>query len=294
MLNIEHLFQILLNKETQPTWYVCKIVNYDDSTGLYTVSPFGMGNVITNVLEEDLEDISNTRPDPVVENGIIKNTWEELSKISASGDYTGLNIGDIIPITLNGQLGMGGTGNYQGQYTDYTIYASILDFDHNAELEGYGISFGFAIEPETLNNIILINGIYAGSGTNPYQGQKATNMNHWGVVSSNVATTYNYGGWAGCDLRYDVLGSTDVAPNTYGQVIAIGRTGYDPTPTCTTNPVPNTLMSCLPLALRKVMKPMNKYTDNGPTTSGGQSDVTKSVDYLVLPTCTEIGISSNF
>ena len=44
------------------------------------------------------------------------------------------------------------------------------------------------------------------SGYNNYytNGAKYFNMNHWG--------NYNYGGWAGCDLRYDVLGSTDVPP----------------------------------------------------------------------------------
>ena len=58
MLNTEHLFQILLNKDTEPTWYVCKIVSYNEETGLYTISPFGIGQVISNVLEDDLEDIS--------------------------------------------------------------------------------------------------------------------------------------------------------------------------------------------------------------------------------------------
>ena len=98
-------------------------------------------------------------------------------------------------------------------------------------------------------------------------------MNHWGK--------YNYGGWAGCDLRYDILGSTDVAPSGYGAAVGSGRTGYNPSDTCATNPVPNTLMAALPSDLRAAMKPMTKYTDN----TGGSmnsANVTASIDYLPL------------
>ena len=92
-------------------------------------------------------------------------------------------------------------------------------------------------------------------------GQKWFNMNH----SSNT----NSGGWKGCDLRYDVLGSTNSNNNDAGTTTA-------------TSPVSGTLMAALPSDLRAVMKPMNIYTDN---TGGGNntaSYVTKSVDYLPL------------
>ena len=99
-------------------------------------------------------------------------------------------------------------------------------------------------------------------------------MNHWG--------NYNYGGWAGCDLRYDVLGSTNVAPSGYGSAASSGRKGNDATSTCATSPVANTLMAALPSALRAVMKPMTIYTDNTAGGSDTASYVTKSVDYLPL------------
>ena len=39
-------------------------------------------------------------------------------------------------------------------------------------------------------------------------GRKGFNTNHWG--------NYNYGGWKGCDARYDILGSTNKQPSGYG------------------------------------------------------------------------------
>ena len=82
-------------------------------------------------------------------------------------------------------------------------------------------------------------------------------------------------------MRYDILGSTDVAPSGYGSIVDSSRVGYDATSTCATNPVANTLMSCLPSDLRAVMKPIIKYTDN---TGGGawQTPVTATTDYLPL------------
>lgn len=100
-------------------------------------------------------------------------------------------------------------------------------------------------------------------------------MNHW--------TDYNFGGWARCDMRYDILGSTDVEPKSYGagapQLNA--ATGYAPTSTCATNPVENTLMSCLPEDLRAVMKPINKFTSQSGR-SNGPSAVYAMSDYLPL------------
>ena len=86
-------------------------------------------------------------------------------------------------------------------------------------------------------------------------------MNH----SSNT----NSGGWKGCDLRYDVLGSTNSNNNDAGTTTA-------------TSPVSGTLMAALPSDLRAVMKPMTIYTDNTGGGSNTASYVTASVDYLPL------------
>ena len=135
----------------------------------------------------------------------------------------------------------------------------IIGFDHNSSREGTGITFGtFKTALSGGTDICLVDSHYNDYSTG---GQKWFNMNH----SSNT----NSGGWKGCDLRYDVLGSTNSNNNDAGTTTA-------------TSPISGTLMAALPSDLRAVMKPMNIYTDN---TGGGNntaSYVTKSVDYLPL------------
>ena len=85
----------------------------------------------------------------------------------------------------------------------------------------------------------------------------------------NHSSDTNSGGWKGCDLRYDILGSTNT-------------NNGDPTSTCATSPVANTLMAALPADLRTVMKPATKYTDNKGGGSLSPSNVTATQDYLPL------------
>ena len=120
-------------------------------------------------------------------------------------------------------------------------------------------------------DVCLVDSKYGSSDTS---GTKYFNMSHRG--------NYNYGGWKGSDMRYDILGSTDVQPSGYGSAPTTSKTGYDATSTCATNPVANTLMSCLPSDLRAVMKPMTKYTDNKGSVSNVRANVTSSIDYLPL------------
>lgn len=79
----------------------------------------------------------------------------------------------------------------------------------------------------------------------------------------------NSGGWKNSEMRYNVLGSTNVQNG-------------DATATTATSPVAYSLMSCLPADLRAVMRPMCIYTDN----TGGGSDtasfVTTTIDFLPL------------
>ena len=140
-----------------------------------------------------------------------------------------------------------------------TYYVYILGFDHNSSREGTGITFGtFKTALSGGTDICLVDSHYNDYSTG---GQKWFNMNH----SSNT----NSGGWKGCDLRYDVLGSTNSNNNDAGTTTA-------------TSPVSGTLMAALPSDLRAVMKPMNIYTDNTGGGSNTASYVTKSVDYLPL------------
>lgn len=191
-------------------------------------------------------------------------TWEEINNISKAGkarEY--FSVGDRKAITINGTVGT--------QSLNTTLYAYIIGFDHNGATNT--IDFGtFKSDLSGGKDMAFKDGKYDGYSTD---GTKYYNMSHW----SNA----NYGGWKGSDLRYDILGSTDVAPSTYGSSATSGRTGSDATSTCATNPVPNTLMAALPVDLRAVMKPMTIYTDNvSGDASDPESDITASIDYLPL------------
>lgn len=195
---------------------------------------------------------------------IIHDSWAVISQLSQAGTAQNYySIGYTKRIHLEGNMGV---ASYNRD-----IYVKILAFDHNSEIEGSGITFGCFARDSFGGNMCLTG---SGYGEESRNGKKVFNMNHW--------RGNNYGGWAGSDLRYDILGSTDVAPSGYGSAPTSSRAGYDATETCATSPVANTLMSCLPSDLRAVMKPITKYTDNVGGDTYSESAVTETKDYLPL------------
>lgn len=181
-----------------------------------------------------------------------ENDWSVIKSVAdASQGANYWAVGDRKAVTVNGTVGT--------QAINGTYYVYILGFNHNSSREGTGITFGtFKTALSGGTDICLVDSHYNDYSTG---GQKWFNMNH----SSNT----NSGGWKGCDLRYDVLGSTNSNNNDAGTTTA-------------TSPVSGTLMAALPSDLRAVMKPMNIYTDNTGGGSNTASYVTKSVDYLPL------------
>lgn len=178
------------------------------------------------------------------------NSWAAIHSVSGTG-ASYWSVGDCKAVTVNGTVGT--------QAVNGTYYAYIIGFNHNSNKEGNGITFGtFKTALSGGKDICLVDGKYDSYSTN---GTKYFNMNH----SSNT----NSGGWKGCDLRYDVLGSTNTNDG-------------DATATTATNPVANTLMAALPSDLRAVMQPMTIYTDNTGGGSDNASYVTKTTDYLPL------------
>ena len=189
---------------------------------------------------------SSYNPDPTLNN----NEWETIALAYEKGDAQELwPVGATKNIVINGLVGT-------QQFNNFALDVFIIGYDHNAEREGPGITFELGKVGGT--DICLVDSHYFDFSTD---GQKWFNMNHSGNTNS--------GGWKGCDLRYDILGSTNVSNG-------------DATSTCATSPVSNTLMAALPADLRAVMKPMNIYTDNTGGYSSNASYVTKSVDYLPL------------
>ena len=254
-----------------------------------------VGSIVNNVFRVSAEDAGNatvtvsmtasanytaataTLPVTVsfISDVLNENTWAVISAASTAGTASShWSVGDCKEITLNGTVGT-------KTYTNQSIYLYILGFDHNSSVEGSGISFGgFKTALTNGTDVCLDDSHYSSTNTS---GAKWFNMNHQRSSASQYG--HNYGGWKGTDIRYDILGSTDVAPseyNTGSTYITTSRVGYDASSTCATNPVSNTLMAALPSDLRAVMKPITKYTDNTGNSSNVQSHVTASVDYLPL------------
>lgn len=218
-------------------------------------------------------------------------TWEEISQVSSSGIASSCwNIGDRKAITLNGKI-----GDYL-TLSNYTPYVYIMEFDHNAEVEGRGITFGtFKDLLVDGNDIALIDTLYGATddvSSTITNDKKCFSINHW--VSEDeyytVPVSHIYGGWAASDIRYDILGSTDRPPSNYGSDKVYGATGQDPSSTCTSSPVSDTLMAALPSDLRAVMKPMTKWTYNGSDFSSLSGSATPTIDYLPLLGYYELGI----
>ena len=149
-----------------------------------------------------------------------ESTWAEIAQVSAnkSWDAMGWQVGDSKTITLNGTVGTLALNNYQCK-----VY--IIGFDHNAEKEGQGISFGM-LEGMDGKQICLVD---------QYDGQATVEV----MAFTMNKTDTNEGGWRASKMRNTILGSTDVA-----------------------NPAANTLMAALPADLRAVLKPITKYTNN--------------------------------
>lgn len=190
-------------------------------------------------------------------------TWEQIAQVSTDGTAQNyFAVGDTKMIHIEGTVGAHEINSELGVY--------IIGFDHNEEIEGKGIHFG------TFKNGGVELALHSGRSGNSddTNGDKYFNLNHWGGL--------NYGGWAACDLRYDILGSTDVAPSNYGEARTTASVGYDASETCATNPVHNTIMAALPAELRAVMKPMVKYTDNFGGKTNTEDTVTVKIDYLPL------------
>ena len=191
-----------------------------------------------------------------------ESTWAEIAQVSANKSWgaMGWQVGDSKTITLNGTVGTLALDNYQCK-----VY--IIGFDHNAEKEGQGISFGM-LESVDGKQVCL--------------GDQYYNKNTSEVMAFSMNTTpTNVGGWKAAKMRKTILGSTDVENG-------------DATPDTIANPGANTLMAALPADLRAVLKPITKYTDNVGNESSDASAVSPAIDYLPLMAEFEVfGVQTN-
>lgn len=173
------------------------------------------------------------------------NSWETIRGISDAG--TGANywsIGDRKEVTLNGTVG-------HLTLSNYTTYAFIIGFNHNAELEGTN-RIHFQLAKTALSggtDVCFCDDQYA-----PDSGWSSPGAGYFVMNASNT----NSGGWKSSQMRTAICGTS--LSSFFGTIIAV-----------------------IPSALRAVLKSVTKYTDN--TANGGGSTasyVTATTDYFFL------------
>ena len=191
-----------------------------------------------------VQSVNDVTPIPTLDEA----RWSYISKQSLAGNAKNLwAVGDCKAVKLSGTASK--------LSLDTTLYVYILDFDHDqssANGAKDGITFGTFKNAATGGiDVCLVSGDSDNSDFIMYP------------------NSTNAGGWKNSDMRYNILGSTNTQNG-------------DATNTTATSPKANTLLSCFPAELRKVMRPMYIYSDN----TGGGSDiasyVTGTLDYLPL------------
>lgn len=173
------------------------------------------------------------------------NDWATIKKISDKGEGANYwSIGDRKAVTLNGTVG-------HLTLSNYTTYAFIIGFNHNAELEGTN-RIHFQLAKTALSggtDVCFCDDQYA-----PDSGWSSPGAGYFIMNESGI----NAGGWESSQMRTETCGTS--LSSFFGTIIAV-----------------------IPSALRAVLKSVTKYTDN--TANGGGSTasyVTATTDYFFL------------
>lgn len=207
-----------------------------------------------------------------ISNTLNDNDWATIGEVSVSGK------GD-----LYWDVGDCKAGAFNGKVGDYltlsgTKYVYIIDFNHtDGGVADNNIMWATFMSAQTGGvPTALVDSKYSpdASWANYTSGEKTFTMNHWG--------NYNYGGWAGCDLRYDIMGATNKQPSGYGKAKTTSCVGYDADGTEFTNPKANTLLAAFPSDLRSAMRFREHWADSKGNSSNTEANVTKIKDAISL------------
>ena len=173
------------------------------------------------------------------------NDWATIKTVSDKGEGANYwSVGDRKAVTLNGTVG-------HLTLSNYTTYAFIIGFNHNASVEGANrIHFQLA-------KTALSGGTDVCFCDNQYGPDSEFSTPGAGYFVMNASNT-NSGGWKSSQMRTNICGTS--LSSYSGTIIAV-----------------------IPAALRVVLKSVTKYTDN---TAGGKgsvaSAVTATTDYFFL------------
>ena len=172
-----------------------------------------------------------------VSSTLNNNDWSAIKSVSDAGQGANYwSIGDRKAVTLDGTVG-------DLTLSNYTTYAFIIGFNHNASVEGAN-RIHFQLAKTALyggTDVCLCDRYYKNTG---------------GGFRMNTGST-NSGGWENSNMRNAICGTS--LSNYSGTMIAV-----------------------IPASLREVLKSVTKYTDNTGGGSSEGSNVTATTDYFFL------------
>lgn len=173
------------------------------------------------------------------------NSWETIRMVSDAGRGANYwSIGDRKEVTLNGTVG-------HLTLSNYTTYAFIIGFNHNASVEGAN-RIHFQLAKTALSGGTDV--CFCDNQYGPDSGWSSPGAGYFVMNAINK----NSGGWKSSQMRTNICGTS--LSSYSGTIIAV-----------------------IPEELRAVLKSVTKYTDN--TASGGGSTasyVTATTDYFFL------------
>lgn len=210
-------------------------------TGTYTVEATKNGQTTSGSVNVVSGTTSYSLTLSFVSSTLNDNEWSVIKSVSDAGQGANYwSIGDRKEVTLNGTVGHLSLSNY-------TTYAFIIGFNHNANVEGAN-RIHFQIAKTALSggkDVCLCDSSYY------------SHVSTTGYFSMNSSPT-NSGGWNSSQMRTNICGTS--------------LSSYS-----------GTIISVIPAALRAVLKSVTKYTDNTGNGRGSvASNVTATTDYFFL------------
>lgn len=208
-------------------------------TGEYTVTATKNGQTTSGSVNVVSGTTAYSLTLSFVSSTLNDNDWSVIKSVSDAGQGANYwSIGDRKEVTLNGTVG-------ELTLSNYTTYAFIIGFNHNASVEGTNrIHFQLA-------KTALSGGKDVALCDSKYNSQVSTT----GYFSMNSSKT-NRGGWNSSQMRTKICGTS--------------LTSYS-----------GTIIAVIPAALRAVLKSVTKYTNNYGNSFAADA-VTATTDYFFL------------
>lgn len=213
-------------------------------TGTYTVTATKNGQTTSGSVNVVPGTTSYSLTLSFVSSTLNNNEWSVIKSVSDAGQGANYwSIGDRKAVTLNGTVG-------HLTLSNYTTYAFIIGFNHNASVEGTNrIHFQFAKTALSGGTDVC----FCDSEYGPDSGWSDPGAGYFVMNASNK----NSGGWKSSQMRTNICGTS--------------LSSYS-----------GTMIAVIPAALRAVLKPVTKYTDNTGGKSTAASAVTATTDYFFL------------